>query len=99
MIDFNPLWPPADPRARARNAAGVHEGHRLGQQRVAIAPACRERLDPGGIERHLRPSGQFVEHREPDVVSSPAVLRARIPEPDDDLHYFFLSSFSSSASS
>src|SRR5262245_565506 len=88
------------PKQRAnRLAARVHESHRLGQQRVAIAPARRDGLRRRGIELRVRSSRQFVEYREPDVVSSATVLRSRISEPDDDFHYFFLSSFSSSASS
>ena len=73
-----------------REARVVHVGQRLDERQVEAAEAARRRLATRRAARPLPgpagPIGEPVQHHPADVVARLRVLRARVPEADDDLH-------------
>ncbi len=72
-----------------RQAGIVHVGERLDERDVEAAEAPRGDVGRVALASLARPAGALGDpvHDQPaDVVAGPGVLRAGVPEPDDDLH-------------
>src|SRR5262245_12005409 len=82
---------------RHRETRELHERQRLHDEERGIAEVLR--VSPIRIRSPLQvpPGSDFVDNPEAEVVSSLSVFLPRIPEPDDQLHYFFGASSSFSA--
>src|SRR5206468_9580974 len=77
-----------------RLPAEIHEGHRLGEKNglgeridpIRRRPNLRDqRIGRRRFELDLRPSRQFVQHVEPDVVPRAPISRSRIAKAENRL--------------